>query len=69
MENQIQENMNRNGFDLNERKQIGQMQRIGSFLKINVVSVEWLKQCLIQEKKLNEDNFKPESTTSNGTVH
>lgn len=34
-----------------------------------MVTLEWLKECLIQETKLNEDDFKPESTATNGSVH
>ena len=45
----------------------GQLQ--SSFLGIHVVSLDWLKQCLMKEQKLPEDKFKPEICNQNGDNH
>ena len=45
------------------------MKRIGSFLNIKIVTIDWLKECFMQEKILDEDAFRPESTTTNGAMH
>jgi len=40
-----------------------------SFLSIHIVSLEWLKQCLIQEKRLPEDQYRPIVSQVNGISH
>jgi len=45
------------------------MKRIGSFLNIKIVTIDWLKQCLMQETIMDEEKFRPESTTTNGKMH
>lgn len=41
----------------------------GSFLNIQVVTIEWLKQCFMQEKRLPEIKYFPLEARVDGSVH
>lgn len=40
--------------------------RIKSFINIHVVTVDWLRDCLLQEKKISPEGYKPQAAGANG---
>jgi hypothetical protein len=45
------------------------LKAFNSFLNIHVVTIEWLRQSLLQEKRLKEELFKPQEVKVDSTVH
>jgi hypothetical protein len=42
---------------------------VGEMFSVELVTFEWLKECLLQELKENEEKFRPEIAKDNGSIN